>query len=427
MKRKRPSFTQALGRMAGDSLTLWLAQMTGVGLSMVVTIFVARALGPEGRGIYTWLLTLANIGSHGALFGMDNSNRRLASAHPDRVPALLWMNVLIIGGFGTVLGVVLTFAALPLQGSGHNGTWMVLAMATVPLNALMLALGSILIARRQIKLAAAQLILPKLVMVVLFSIMLLGAWVSVGMALAFNLVVIITGVVLPLWWLRGLLAEGKTLPWRPYVESVWRTCSATFIAGLSYFVMQKVDVLLVGYFLGSEQTGFYGIASTIVDLMITPVSVIAFLLGTRLAGKDSTGGKGFSGRVIAIAMSLAVAGSAFTYVIAPWLIPLMFGVAFEPSVVLLQMLCPAVVGLCLFMLMNNILLATGRARHLAVPGIIGAVTNVGMNLWLIPAMGVMGACWSSIVAYWVAGLCATVMVGHRTLRAHGGRWISLIR
>lgn len=419
-------FSGAVGRIAGDSLALWLAQMGGVALSVVATVFVTRALGPDGRGVYTWLLTLAGVGAHGALFGMDTSNRRLAAEEPGRVPALLRMNMLIVGGMGSLLALALAVLALPLPGSGGDPRWMLLAMATMPLTALGMALGSVLIAQHRIKRVALQLLLPKAVMAAAFGLMVAGAWVTVGHALLFNLLAVAVAAGLPLWWLRRELAQGHTLPLRPYVAQVWRTCSAVYLAGLSYYVMQKVDVLMVGYYLGNAATGYFGVASNMADLMVTPVSMVALLVGTRLAAKDVGGGPLAVMGMAAAVMGLAVLGCVFVYAIAPWLVVGLFGAAFAPSVAVLRLLCLAVAGLCLFLLMNAMLVATARARHLALPALLGAVCNVGLNVLLIPRFGLVGACWASIVAYWLAAFCAAAMVGCRMI-GWRGVWRIFIR
>ena len=41
------------------SAVLWLSQIAGIAVAVVATVFVTRLLGPEGRGVYTWLLTLS--------------------------------------------------------------------------------------------------------------------------------------------------------------------------------------------------------------------------------------------------------------------------------------------------------------------------------------------------------------------------------
>lgn len=47
-----------------------------------------------------------------------------------------------------------------------------------------------------------------------------------------------------------------------------------------------------------------------------------------------------------------------------------------------------------------------RTSYAAIIGIITAITCIGMNFWLIPIYGMMGAAWSKVIAYffWTAGM-----------------------
>ncbi len=395
-----------LGKFVGDSAMLWGAQMAGVLLSVIASIFVTRALGPEGRGVYTWLLTLAGIGSHVALFGLDTANRRLAASEPEKIPALLRMNLGLIFGAGSLVSAALAVIALGNDMVKDSPLLVALAVVTVPLNAMMMAVSSVLMAEQKIGQAALSSFLPKALLGVAFGGIVIAGVVSVGGALGVNLLVTVVGTALPLWWLRGHLLDGRGgLEFRPYVQTVWRTCSAAYIAGLAYYMMQKVDVLMIGYYMGEAPTGYYGVASNMADLMIMPISIIAAMLSTRMAAGHKAGVvTGLARHVVALTMGLAVVGCAFTWVIAPWIIELLFGPAFAPAAEVLRLLCVAVVGLSFFMLMHNILIATGRARYLALPALVGCGANVGLNMMLIPAYGLIGACVASIIAYPLAGL-----------------------
>lgn len=402
---------EILGKFVSDSLLLWGSQMAGILISVMATVFVTRALGPEGRGVYTWLLTLAGIGSQFAMFGMDTANRRLAASEPERIPALLRMNLLVIAVFGAVVMVVLAGISLSSPMAGITPLILAMAVVTAPMNAVMMAASSLFVAMRKVGQAAWSGFLPKVLLAAGFGVLVWAGMVNVGWVLAANLLAAVFGTLLPLWLLRYYWRGGGELQFGPYIRTVWRMCSATYLAGLSYYMMQKVDVLMIGAYMGEAPTGYYGVASNIADLMIMPISIIAGMLAARIAAAHQEDKRtGLTRHVVLLTMGLAVMGCAFTYLIAGWLIRLLFGEAFEPAVLVLRLLCPAVVGLSFFMLMHNILMATGRARYLAIPALVGCGANVGLNMILIPSYGLVGACVASIVAYPLAGLVGAAIL-----------------
>jgi len=150
-----------LKKFLGDSLMLWAAQMGGVAVSVILTIFVTRELGPEGRGVYTWLLTLAGLGSHVAMFGMDTANRRLV-AEEGVLATLLRMNVAIIGVLGLVVGLFCFVLAMNVELVQGRWDLVLLAIFTLPMNALMMSFSSLLLAKHGAGPSAVAGFLPKL-------------------------------------------------------------------------------------------------------------------------------------------------------------------------------------------------------------------------------------------------------------------------
>lgn len=398
---------QTLGLFFRQSTLLWVGQISGIMLSVLAGIFVARELGPDGRGIYTWLLTLTGVGATFATFGLDNANRRLAAQTPHHIPTLIRLNVLLVSFAGVAIAIILGLLAWGQPASGHNLGWISMAMLAVPLNALSRSLSPVLVAQGRIAAATLFTFLPRVLLTVAFGILLATGWVTQGTALGANLLMSVTSVTMVAWLLHGMFRQTPHSKIAAYLKSMWGTYAGVYIATVSFFLMQKVDVLLIGYLLTNAATGYYGVASNMVDLMITPVTIISGLLATRFAAGHV--GR-LSWQVLVFTMGLTVAGCIFTYAIAPWLIPFLFGASFAPAVPVLQLLCPAVVALSLFMLMQNALTSLGRARYMVIPPMLGCVTNIVLNFILIPQSGLAGACWATIISYTLAAITATLLV-----------------
>lgn len=399
-----------------QSFMLWVGQVGGILISVLVSVFIARELGPSGRGIYTWLLTLAGVGTNLALFGLDAANRRLAAKTPQHIPALIRLNVLLVATGGIAIALVLTLMAWNQPAAGSNGAWVALAMLTVPLNAFCRSLHPVLVAQHRITAAMLFTLLPRVALAVAFAGLLVMGWVTQGTALAANLLMSVISLALAVWLLKELFRHPPHMHIVHYLLSLWGTYAGVYIAAISFFLMQKVDVLLIGYLMDNASTGYYGVASNLVDLMLTPITIMAGLLATRFAAGHV--GK-LSWQVLVFTMGCTLAGCTFVYLIAPWLVPFLFGQAFAPGVEVLQLLCPAVVALALFMLMQNALTSLGRARYIVIPPLAGCVTNVVLNFILIPPYGLAGACWATIAAYALAALLAVVLVR--------GKWHELSR
>ena len=190
------------------------------------------------------------------------------------------------------------------------------------------------------------------------------------------------------------------VPWRPHLQ--FSRESARHILGfgipmygsqlLTYFQL-TVDKVLVGRYLGSAALGNYGFAY---NLMFTPVLNIAFplqevlfaALATIQRDRERLTAAWLRGKRIAYAI-MAPAFLALL-VVAPDLVPSIFGPHWEDAIPVLQLLCVAGVALSLGAFNGVLLIVRGRVRRLLLLNIVSAVATVvsvaiGLN-WDIVAV-----------------------------------------
>ena len=92
-------------------------------------------------------------------------------------------------------------------------------------------------------------------------------------------------------------------------------------------------------------------------------------------------------------------GGVLLIFLSPWLIPLVFGEEYAPSVLPLQILTLWIVMTSFNMFTNALLDYQGRANRRAVNFIITMAATIGLNLFLIPRFGATGAALSTTIAY----------------------------
>jgi len=91
------------------------------------------------------------------------------------------------------------------------------------------------------------------------------------------------------------------------------------------------------------------------------------------------------------ALALAVAG--------PLLVPLIYGEPYAASVVPMLVLLPATALLTTYMLLSRFFMSIDRQQVGIATQAVSAVVNVGLNLVLIPRLGVLGAALASLFSY----------------------------
>lgn len=86
-----------------------------------------------------------------------------------------------------------------------------------------------------------------------------------------------------------------------------------------------------------------------------------------------------------------------TYIMAPLMVKVLGGDGFDPTIGVLRVL-----SLGLFLsyfghLFGFGLIAEGNQRKLLIVGLIGLVVNLGLNIWVIPRYGILGAAWVTVI------------------------------
>ncbi|WP_247731055.1 flippase [Halovivax limisalsi] len=191
---------------------------------------------------------------------------------------------------------------------------------------------------------------------------------------------------------------------------------------------RRVDIILVGFFLNPAAVGFYTLGKQISEFVEAPAGSVGFALspvyGEEKANDATDRAAGLyelSVEYVLLCYVPAVVGLA---VVAEPAILLVFGDAYAPAIPVLQLLSLFVLFKAINSVTTQALDYLGRARQRAVVKGITSAANFGLNVLLIPTMGVAGAALATVVTYGAYSL-SNVVIMHREL-AVGWRRLSRV-
>ena len=182
---------------------------------------------------------------------------------------------------------------------------------------------------------------------------------------------------------KGLLSYG--------IKSYW--------GGLSWMANARLDQLLMSSMIGLSELGQYAVAVSYGTVTFPLSASFAMVLFPRVAGDAS--GQATKKIKKALRYNLVISsGMALALgLLCPWLLPLLFGKAYQGAVVPALILLAAAVFLgCNYVLSDGVRglgapLVASYAEMLAA-----GITIVGL-LILLPALGIVGAAMVSLLAY----------------------------
>ena len=396
--------------------TWWLIleRIAYIVLSLAVTLLVARHLQPEMFGKLSYLLAVASLASPLSALGLNSLVTRELLKRPQDSQLIMGSAIalrFIASSFIAPLAIILGYLYLE---SAESGLFAFLMIANIFTSGLVIDFWL------QAHMANRYASIVRLAGLILISI---ARILAVTSDLGLPAFVYLAGMeVVCIGFLYGLvydrLGEGVSklrVSWsesrRLIKDSRW-----LLLSGVAAMIYLKIDQLMLGVLVNDRAVGIYAAAARISEVWyFVPAAIVTSffpqLMRHRLNDVEAYNLNLQKLNDILFCTALLVALSVTYW--ADWLLPLLFGAAYESAVPVL--IIHVWVGLFVFMraLLSKWFIAENLLKLSMLSQVLGAVVNVALNIWLIPLYGPVGAAYATVVSY--AGAGYIVLFLHRDL------------
>ena len=164
-------------------------------------------------------------------------------------------------------------------------------------------------------------------------------------------------------------------------------------------LLTVVNTLMINYYSNTEEVGWYQFASQMIaTITILPQAFQRVLYEmTAESGPDQVWPH--QKRILGRLMVIMIVVVLLTYFVAPWLVVVIAGERFLPSVEVLRPLLISAVGASMSYGMANQWLGRGLFLHTALLTLVSGTVNVFLNALFIPRHGMIAAAWSAAFVY----------------------------
>ena len=397
-----PNFFALPGFRKYFANTSWLLgeRVLRMVVSLFVGIYVARYLGPERFGLLSYTLSFVWLFSSLASFGLDDILVRELVKSPEQRNNLLgtvfWLKVCGTLVMGTTIALVLKYTVEDQQ------TYWMIALITFGFlfqatNVVDFYFQSQVQSKFAVRAQAIQLILTSLFKIYLVWNQAELIWFA--FALMLDQAVVAVLFLLVYHWKIG---------WFPFFSFRWKQAKKLMrdawpliFAGMVVSVYMKIDQVMLKEMLDVKAVGVYAAAVKLCEAWyFLPTALIASLFPAVIEAKIKSKTL-YDKRVqnlydLMVWSSIAVALP--TTLLADWVILILYGTDFQEAADVLRIYIWAGVFVTLGIASSKWLIAENLQRYLFLRTILGALLNVGFNLWLIPIYGIKGAAIATLVA-----------------------------
>lgn len=401
-----------MGKFTKNVIFTFIAKGITLILGLIITIIIARILGPEKKGIYslaillpTLLITFTNLGiSSATIFHIGKKKYSLEQ--------ILGNNIIfsvLISAFTIILGLISISLFSDSLFAGVKKEYLFLALLIIPFQLFLLFIISILWGLQKIKKYNLIHLLKILVFFLLVGIFLLWFRLEIKTIIIAQIISSIPAVILLLFWvnkkIRGISLKFNKL----YFKDSLKYGSKVYLADLSSFLHIRIDIFLINIFINPLAVGLYSVSAAMTQKLWLITNSIATVLFPRVSSEtDKKRLKEFTPLVCRTTLFITLLAAIFLILISHWLIVLLFSRAYSGSILPFNILLIGTIAISGWNILANDLMGRGKPQIYARLSIGSVILNILLNVFLIPRFGIIGAAWSTTISYTI--LCFSAVI-----------------
>lgn len=401
----------------GNSGWLFADKILRMGIGLIVSVWIARYLGPEQYGLWNFAIAFAALFSALATLGLDGIVIRELVKQPERQYALLG-SAFALKLIGASVSLLVVLIAISLMYRGETLTlWLVGISAAgfifQSVNVVDFYFQAKVQSKYTVYSANAAFILVTLVKIYL----LLSSAPLIVFAWAGLIEVVLTSVFLLIayqsnhqsmrdWWYEG-----------PVMRKLLKESWPLMLAGLAVMVYMRVDVVMLQQMAGEHEVGVYAAATKISEIWYFLPSIVVASVSPAIIKAHSLDSYQYISRLrqLYFVMAwLAIGIAAPLSLMSDTIVNLLFGRDFAEAAPILAIHLWASIAVFLGVASSQYLLVEGLQKISFYRTLIGLIVNVILNLLLIPGMGAKGAAIATVASYFVATFALVFFKSTRT-------------
>lgn len=402
-------------RLGKNILWMVLSRFGAQGIAVVFTILLARRLGIEGFGAYTFIAAIIFVANALTTFGTDMFLIREIAAKGDlsRLPSALIVQLVLSILF--IAAVWLFGAWIPNQSSDIVIALKIYCLALIPLAFFTIFTTALRGVQRMdiysllnliVSVMQIGIVLLPNINIVKLSALLLSVQIIAAVFAGFVCVMII-----PNFWqawnfssihLFSLLKQAGPI--------AWLTLLGMFYQRLNIYVLFAIN--------GAMETGIYSAASRAVEASKTAhLAVFAAMYPALAQAQTDTNHQSKWSEIFKISWRALLVGATIIalalFVLAKPLVTLLYGIEFAASAGVLQILAWMLIPFTVNTYLTLSLLASNRERLVGRALMVSLLGLLILNLWWIPAGGPEGSAWAVLVAECIQSAFLIASAGSR--------------
>jgi O-antigen/teichoic acid export membrane protein len=387
-------------RYAANTIWMFTEQMLRMVAGLLVGIWVARFLGPEQFGVFSYAVAFAALFSSIAKLGLDSIVVRDLVRNPELRDVYLgtafWLKIM---GAGLMLGAIAL--AMHFTSSDYTTKFFIFIIAC----------GSVFQAFEVVDFYFQSKVLSKFASICKLTQLFVSSLLK--------LYLIYTGAGL-FWFVVVSLVDQLTLAVTLYFSYLYQKIGLFFshfemriakkllrdswpliLSGFAIAIYTKIDQIIIKEMLGARELGIYSAAVRLSEVWYFVPTIITLSLFPSIYNTKKINNDMYEIRLqrlytllFWISTSIAVIVTLFS----GYVVDILFGKAYSDAGIVLSIHIWTGIFVGLAVVKGQWQISENLTRHHLYGALVSVFFNVAFNFWLIPIFGVVGAAFANLIS-----------------------------
>lgn len=384
-------FTKSKGNSSAAMKTMIVSVLVLL-INMLTGVLTARYLGPTGRGEQTAMMNWSQFLAFSMSFGIPSALIYNAKKNPDDAGVLYRMSLLLGIGFG-IVAMIIGILVLPYWLKSFSPEVVAFAQWSM-IQCPLMVVAQINNAAYQFrgeyqKFNGLRYVIPLLTLVII-GILIMGGWMNpFTTALAY----LVPGAPLFIGMTFSLLRTYKVK-----MKDAYLNFKRLFTYGLGSYgndllgqFSYYIDQIVIAGLLRPADLGLYVVAvslSRMVTFFSSSITVVLFPKASELSKEEAIS---LTFKAFRISTTFTLLGSLILMVVAPLVIPLLYGKDFNTALTVFRLLLLEVTISGGTMILAQVFMALGKPKFVSLLQGFGLILVIPLLFLLIPKYGLLGA------------------------------------
>ena len=380
---------------------MFFARLGSMVISFIATAYIARNLGPTNYGELSYAISFVGLFSFIAALGIDQVLYRELIEHPEHRNKYMGSALALRLGAACIAIFLCIFFAVTFSPEDVSLYLIVLLCLGFIFNSF-----QIINYEFQARVEAKYPSLLSLYITILLNILKIVVIMMGEGVIYLALILLCESVFYALGFLYfRTRCYGNISGWsfdkgvaKKLLLDSWPLMFSTAFA----IIYGRIDQIMIKNMLGATSVGLYDAAVRLSEVWYFIPGLITAALFPAIINAKNTSEHTYAKRLRKLALFLVLLSIAIalpTLLLSDYIIWIVFGQAFMEASLILQIYVWSTIAISLNSVASYYLIAENLKKMLLFTSCIGMITNVALNIYLIPRYGMAGAAFATLISY----------------------------